>query len=224
MTPWNARVIPGIALRPSAIVIQHLFIVCMRQILPPPHTAPNREKWLVPEFMAENIFDIDFAALRSIGVRAVALDIDSTLVAHGGMELTPQAVAFLRRQRESGTMERLAVATNRGGGRLGIIASALEPDAIVYARFLRRKPARSYFEHLLNALGTAPEETAMVGDKLFADVLGANRAGLVTVLVEPLGPPAWFERLILHRWRQKRITGRYRLAEPAAVRQAKQES
>jgi HAD superfamily hydrolase (TIGR01662 family) len=44
-----------------------------------------------------------------------------------------------------------------------------------------RKPARSTFEYVLDALGTAPEETVMVGNDLKADIEGANRCGMETV-------------------------------------------
>ena len=35
-------------------------------------------------------------------------------------------------------------------------------------------------------MGCTPEQTAMVGDRIFTDVLGACRAGVVPLLVEPI--------------------------------------
>ncbi len=48
------------------------------------------------------------------------------------------------------------------------------------------KPLWFGFRRGLAVLGTRADETAMVGDQLFTDVLGANLAGLVSVLVTPL--------------------------------------
>jgi ribonucleotide monophosphatase NagD (HAD superfamily) len=45
------------------------------------------------------------------------------------------------------------------------------------------KPAREYFLSALDGLGVSAERTAMVGDDLESDVIGAQDAGLVGVLV-----------------------------------------
>ena len=46
------------------------------------------------------------------------------------------------------------------------------------------KPEPVLFEMALARLGTAPEQTLMVGDRLETDILGAQRVGLRTVLVK----------------------------------------
>jgi ribonucleotide monophosphatase NagD (HAD superfamily) len=45
------------------------------------------------------------------------------------------------------------------------------------------KPAREYFASALDGLGVSAERTAMVGDDLESDVVGAQDAGLIGVLV-----------------------------------------
>ena len=45
------------------------------------------------------------------------------------------------------------------------------------------KPSPAYFEAALEALDAEPELTWMVGDDLDADIAGAQRYGLKTVLV-----------------------------------------
>ncbi|RLE28916.1 hypothetical protein DRJ54_05655 [Candidatus Acetothermia bacterium] len=49
-----------------------------------------------------------------------------------------------------------------------------------------RKPLPRGFKRALWVLKVRPEETAIIGDQLFTDVLGGNLAGLYTVLVTPL--------------------------------------
>ena len=46
-----------------------------------------------------------------------------------------------------------------------------------------RKPHPQIFNQVLSGLGVAPEETAMVGDTLKADVLGANQMGIQSVWI-----------------------------------------
>lgn len=41
----------------------------------------------------------------------------------------------------------------------------------------------------MDAMDLRPQEVAMVGDRLFTDVLAGNRLGLFTILVEPMIDP-----------------------------------
>ena len=43
-----------------------------------------------------------------------------------------------------------------------------------------------------------PAQTAMLGDKLLTDVLGANRSGVLAVMVEPAGGPKGLWNHVLH--------------------------
>lgn len=49
-----------------------------------------------------------------------------------------------------------------------------------------RKPDRRIFRIALKQIGLAPEETMFVGDSIIADIRGANKAGLVSVLKDPV--------------------------------------
>jgi len=64
----------------------------------------------------------------------------------------------------------------------GAILAALEAASGV-APTIIGKPERAIFELALKRLGTSPPETAVVGDRLDTDVLGGQRAGLVTILI-----------------------------------------
>ena len=38
------------------------------------------------------------------------------------------------------------------------------------------------------AMGTLPHNTAIVGDQMFTDIWGGNRAGIYTIMVKPIHP------------------------------------
>jgi len=61
-------------------------------------------------------------------------------------------------------------------------------DLGVRAFALSGKPFGFAFRRALRALGSEARHTAMVGDQLFTDVLGANCAGMISILVTPLSP------------------------------------
>ena len=62
-------------------------------------------------------------------------------------------------------------------------------------------------------MGTAPGETAVIGDQIFTDVFGANRVGLYTVLVSPLSRKEFlwtrFVRLV-----ERRVLAAMKLERP----------
>ena len=64
----------------------------------------------------------------------------------------------------------------------GAYVAGLEEAAGVTATICG-KPAPAYFASALDSLGVAPERAAIVGDDMTNDVLGAQAAGLVGVLV-----------------------------------------
>ena len=50
------------------------------------------------------------------------------------------------------------------------------------------KPSVKGYEKAMKVMGTGRETTFFVGDQLFTDVWGANRAGLYSILVRPINP------------------------------------
>lgn len=152
---------------------------------------------LVPDYIAESVQDIDFATLHAKGITCVALDIDNTLVPNGGVSVDKQTIDFFRSMRDAGYIQTLAIATNRSQKRMGDIAVRMHADVAFYASGFRRKPRAAYFEALLEAMDCSPTHAVMVGDKIIQDIAGGKYSGLTTVLVNPLGPAMWLERLLL---------------------------
>ena len=54
-----------------------------------------------------------------------------------------------------------------------------------------------YCEGGINS-GVTREETAMLGDKLLTDMLAANRAGVLALMVEPVGGAVTAWQKVLH--------------------------
>lgn len=181
----------------------------MQALLPPENhkgTWPN----YAPNYIAQSVRDIDFAQLKEEGITCIAFDIDATLLPSGSFELDENTQQYIRQQKEMGNIERVAIATNRRKGNLGDLPAHIGADTAVYSQGLEFKPFATYYSRLVKQLGCKRENIAMVGDKLWQDVTGGNRAGLTTILVEPVGPPRWIERLLLSRWRRKRRLKRFK--------------
>ena len=73
------------------------------------------------------------------------------------------------------------------------------------------KPKPGGFRRAMEQMGCTPEQTAIVGDQLFTDVYGANRAGIYGILVKPINPKEeiqivlkrYLETVVLHFYKRE---------------------
>ena len=61
-----------------------------------------------------------------------------------------------------------------------------------------RVPSPRGYRQAMEKAGVTARQTAMLGDKLLTDVLGANRSGVWAVMVEPMGGPRGAWNHVLH--------------------------
>ena len=61
-----------------------------------------------------------------------------------------------------------------------------------------QKPSRRGYRRALEKFKTPPEHTAMLGDKLLTDILGAKRSGVLALMVEPKGGARGPWQKVLH--------------------------
>ncbi|HIE12245.1 MAG TPA: YqeG family HAD IIIA-type phosphatase [Desulfotomaculum sp.] len=149
---------------------------------------------LIPDLYVESLFDIQPELLRKRGIRALILDLDNTLIVHGEEKVEPRVHEWVGCLQQNGF--KLCIASNNYPDRGERLAQTLGLPGV----FRAVKPRGKAFRKALALLGTRPEETAMVGDQLFTDVLGGNRMGLYTILVSSLGGRDFFmTRLIIRR-------------------------
>jgi len=84
----------------------------------------------------------------------------------------------------------------------------LLPVRVYSCEVIYRKPHRGIFAAALGRSGLQADQTLFVGDSLDADIAGANRCGLVSVLKDPTG-----------RHKNSRIQPRHRIANLQELRQ-----
>lgn len=128
-----------------------------------------------------SVQDIDPEALRARGIEALLLDLDNTLVMWRSHDLRAEVSAWVARAREAGL--RLCIVSNTSSvRRVEPVARQLGIPFAVRAA----KPSRRAFRRAADLLDVSPEKAAVVGDQVFTDVLGGNRAGMLTILVNPI--------------------------------------
>lgn len=134
----------------------------------------------VPDQSVRTVYDIDLEQLWTDGYRGIMTDLDNTLVGAKEPLATPELVQWLDRVRERGF--RVVIVSNN---HLSRVSKFAEPLNIPYIH-AARKPTHAPFYKALSVLEIKPEQTVIIGDQLMTDVLGGNRMGLFTILVEPV--------------------------------------
>ncbi len=158
-------------------------------------------KLLQPDLYVESIHKIDFAYLRSQGIKAICSDLDNTLVPWESDQANPELLAWIEQARAAGFT--LYLISNAVPKRFAHFAKLLGLEGIGRAA----KPRKKAFLRALRELKLPAAQVALVGDQIFTDVLGGNRVGLFTILVVPLSQREFIgtrlmrrlERLVLRR-------------------------
>jgi HAD superfamily phosphatase (TIGR01668 family) len=137
-------------------------------------------RWITPHRAVRYLTEIRPSELAARGIRGVVLDLDNTLLPPTAPAPAAEVVAWVTALRACGL--RAVVVSNAPKTRRDRIASQIGCPAIGGPP----KPSLRRLRRALEHLGTAPAQTAAIGDQLFTDVLPANLLGLYTILVEPL--------------------------------------
>ncbi len=134
-----------------------------------------------PDYSFRRITDITVQDLRDMGAEAVAIDLDNTTVKDSSYSLPESTKKWLDNIKENGISVVIISNTtfirawylSKKMGSLPFFSLAAKP----HTRALRKASEK---------LGVNLENIAMIGDRLFTDVMAANKAGAISVRVEPM--------------------------------------
>lgn len=180
-------------------------------------------KLLCPRMIVERVQDMDLEALWMQGFRGLIFDLDNTLVSWRRWNLTPAVKEWIDKAQLLGF--RVCILSNcRIGRRVARFSRLAGIPAIPKAK----KPRKRWFQQALELIGTCVEDTIVVGDQVFTDVLGGNRMGLYTILVLPVDRREFYmtilqrtaEKIVLFRLRRKGLLREVRTAHGGIVYQS----
>ncbi len=145
----------------------------------------------------DSTYEIDFDRLYAEGYRGVIFDIDNTLVPHGA-PADERAKKLFAHLKELGY--RCVLLSNNKEPRVKMFHDVVKVDYI----FKAGKPAVKNYVRAMELMRTDTTNTIFVGDQIFTDVYGANRAGIRTILVKPIHPKEEIQ-IVLKRYLEKII-------------------
>ncbi len=151
-----------------------------------------------PTVYRRRITDLTVTDLQRLGVQGILLDIDNTLTTHDNPELDTRVSAWLDAMRQAGFA--LTVVSNNRDERVRPFAEAI---GLAY-QARAAKPLPRGYRAAARSMGLAPRQCVAVGDQIFTDILGANLAGMKSVLLEPIEPEVE-QRFIVFKRRLERV-------------------
>lgn len=152
---------------------------------------------LCPHWVFDDYSAVTPELLRSLGVRLLLTDLDYTLAPKRQREPDEAVRAWIGTLRAAG-IELVILSNNRNPLRVRRFCAPLGVRFVGHAE----KPARHGYRKAMALYGARPEETAMLGDKLLTDTLGARRSGITALMVEPKGGPVGAWNHVLHALQQ----------------------
>lgn len=158
---------------------------------------------LIPRLHINSPYELDIRILKQNNIKGIIIDIDNTLVPWSEKYADVKVMDFIETLKKAGY--NICLLSNGTKNRVALFNKDMKLSAVHNAR----KPRRASFHQAIQLLGTKPENTAVIGDQIFTDILGGNRLGLFTILVVPLSSKEFIwtrfvrqlEKLVLRKYK-----------------------
>ena len=134
----------------------------------------------LPKLICTALTDVSVELLRRKKIRLLMLDFDNTIVPYTTSTPTPLMENWLKEMCASDIQ--LCVVSNSKHDRVKIFCSHYGIPCITHAK----KPFSKGIRQCLRQFDVPPAEAALVGDQIFTDTLGANCAGVTSILVKAI--------------------------------------
>ncbi|WP_107666760.1 YqeG family HAD IIIA-type phosphatase [Cyanothece sp. BG0011] len=145
----------------------------------------SKAKLLQPDLiLGDTILGLSQDVLDHYHIKGLILDVDETLVPLKKPHVSEELRLWINQIRRKTPI--WLVSNNISENRIGSIANSLELPYLLGAV----KPSRRKLKKAIRAMELPIPQVAMVGDRLFTDVLAGNRLGMFTILVKPMVDPA----------------------------------
>jgi len=148
---------------------------------------------LIPSRLFGSYREVTPELLRRAGVTLLLSDLDYTL-APKSVRRPDQALRDWIGSLKAAGIQVMIVSNNRSGTRVTEFCA----DLGIPFQGRAGKPSTRGLEAAMRRAGADRAHTAMLGDKLLTDVLAANRAGVLSLMVEPMGGAAGPWQKVLH--------------------------
>ncbi len=134
----------------------------------------------LPFVITEKLTDVTPQFLHDHNIRLLMLDFDNTIVPYTTSTPTEEMTDWLRLMNASDIQ--MCVVSNSKRDRVRKFCTAYGLDCITHAK----KPFSRGIKQCLAKYGIPAGESALVGDQIYTDTLGANGCGVKPILVKAI--------------------------------------
>ena len=135
---------------------------------------------LLPTLVTDAVTDLNPERLRRFGIHLLMMDFDNTIVPYTTNIPTEEMAAWLEMMTASDFP--ICVVSNSRNDRVKIFCDQYGIPVITHAK----KPGTKGIEECLAKFGIDRKNAAIVGDQIFTDTLGGNRAGVCSILIRAI--------------------------------------
>ena len=160
----------------------------------------------IPDVYAQSIYTINYKKLKKNGIKCLLFDLDNTIASYKTKEPDQKVKELIARLEED---FKVIIISNSNKNRLRPFKEKLNIDVA----FSSKKPLKGKYKKILSLYKFKINEVACVGDQLLTDILGANRMGFTSILVNRVAKyemfftrvNRFFEGFILKKLAKKNI-------------------
>ncbi len=134
---------------------------------------------LLPKYIFPKITDISPEFLQCHNIRLLLMDFDNTMLPYTTTEPTPELLRWIALMKDSGI--RLCIVSNsKKSARVPVFSKVYDVPYVTHAN----KPGTKGIRRAMAEIGES--NAALVGDQIYTDVLGANLAGIPSIIVRSI--------------------------------------
>lgn len=160
----------------------------------------------IPDIYAQSIYEINYKKLKKNGIKCLLFDLDNTIASYKSTEPDMKVKELFNRLEMD---FKVIIMSNSGKNRLRPFKEKLNVDVA----FSSKKPLKGKYKKILELYKFNIDEVACIGDQLLTDILGANRMGFTSILINrmakfettPTKINRFFEKFILRRLAKQNI-------------------
>lgn len=155
--------------------------------------------------MVDKMIDLDIDFFRSLGCKAILLDVDNTMTTHDNPTPAEGVMEWIDNMKAQGL--KLIIVSNNYPERVTPFAEKIGLDFVARGA----KPLAKGYKEACRRIGVAPKEAVAIGDQIYTDIIGGNLLGAYTVLTVPYEPEdkvffkvkRFFEKPVIASYKRK---------------------
>lgn len=160
----------------------------------------------IPDVYQKSIYTINYKKLKRNGIKCLLFDLDNTIAPYKVTEPDVKVKELFARLEED---FKVIIISNSPKNRIRPFKEKLNVDCA----YSSKKPFKTKYKKILELYNFKIDEVACIGDQILTDILGANRMGFTSILVNRVAKyetiftrfNRFFEKFILKKLAKKNL-------------------